>query len=184
MQNNYIYMIFDIYTGEIISINKGRNNSYKNISKKNTYVKERYKSNNLNSEILYNSLTSEEAFIKKELLVNFYKKLGHCKGNLQCHRVNDKSPKERMGITKYREWNNKRKKFGKNNSNAHPITLTIGDNQLDFGSVIDCAGYLIDNEIILDIELESLRSKISRHLSSNKQLDGCKFKYKKGEYNE
>lgn len=84
MLNNdfYVYEWYNVDTGEIFYVGKGRKDRYKNTKNRNEYFKNYYNKYKCESRKVKENLTEEESFNLEIELIKEYKKQGMCKCNI------------------------------------------------------------------------------------------------------
>lgn len=69
----YVYEWYNIDTGEVFYVGKGKDYRYKNISHRNILFKNYYNTHNCNVRIIFNNLSEEDAFKKEIETIKYYK---------------------------------------------------------------------------------------------------------------
>ena len=83
MKNDfYVYEWFNVDSNEVFYVGKGRNNRYKNISKRNQYFKNYYNKYNCDVRKVKIGIEEKEAFKLEIQLISKYRDIGQAKCNL------------------------------------------------------------------------------------------------------
>jgi hypothetical protein len=78
----YIYEWFNVDTGEVFYVGKGRKDRYRNILQRNQYFKNYYNKYKCDVRKVQFGLSEDEAFELEIALIEEYRQLGQCKCNL------------------------------------------------------------------------------------------------------
>lgn len=78
----YIYEWFNIDTGEVFYVGKGKKYRYKNKSQRNQYFKNYINKHKCDVRKVFINLSEQEAFDREIKLIKSYKDIGQCKCNL------------------------------------------------------------------------------------------------------
>lgn len=154
MKKFYVYEWFNIENNEVFYVGKGCNKRYKALNGRNQLFIDYIKNNKVDSRIVIDNLTEEEAFQKEIELTNKYKEIGQCQCSLAapgkggCHFVwtdkmrqyysehngmKQEAQKERM------KQNNpmKNKEYAMKNGKAHKTSVII--NGIEYEGLVDAA---------------------------------------------
>lgn len=82
MNDYYVYEWYNIETGEVFYVGKGRKGRARVIANRNRYFKRYYKKYKCDVRIIFNSLSNEESYSKEIEIIAYYKSIGQCKTNI------------------------------------------------------------------------------------------------------
>ena len=71
--NYYVYEWYNINTGEVFYVGKGKNNRYKNISHRNKFFLDMYNTHDCDVRKVYENLDEKTAFEKEKELIFYYR---------------------------------------------------------------------------------------------------------------
>ena len=185
MENKfYVYEWYNIDTKEVFYVGKGCGKRYTETAHRNQTFLDYINSHNVESRIVIDNLTEEEAFKQEKIITDNYKKINQCFCNLAeagyggCHYVwtdemreywSEYNPMKREEQRKRMRENNpmKNKEVAQKNANARKREIFIGDKKFD--GVIDAAKYYNRKD-----------SAISNWLAQGRTPDGIHCGYTDG----
>lgn len=78
----YVYEWFNVDTGEVFYVGKGKNSRYKDVRKRNKYFKNYYNKYNCDVRKVKVNINEYEAFEKEKELIKYYRSIKQCKCNI------------------------------------------------------------------------------------------------------
>ena len=141
----YVYEWFDIDTGEILYVGKGRNGRWKSQNTRNKAFREYYNSHNCDVKKIQENMSEEDAYALEKETIAKYRKISSILCNVdeggrglpilkgKSNPMYQVSPKERMDKETYEQWRYKH-------------TLIVGEKNPNYGKHTLKEKYKMDKE--------------------------------------